>query len=420
MKKGLKLLSILLMTLSLFGCTQNKSHDKSAAEILGNPDYLAVSYGGYRGMSRDEQPSIADLKEDMKLLEAMHIKILRTYNTKLKMAANILEAIKQLKTENPDFEMYVMLGAWMDCENAWTPSPNHDAESLEANTAEIERAVYLANQYPDIVKIIAVGNEAMVHWASSYFVRPKVILKYVNYLQKLKKEGKLASDLWVTSSDNFASWGGDSADYHTEDLTELLKVVDYVSLHTYPFHDTHYNDSYWLVPDSEKDLSIKEKVDAAMIRVKNHAILEYQAAADYIKSLGIDKPIHIGETGWASSSDGFYGNTGSRAADNYKAALYYKYMRDWTNEAKMSCFYFEGFDEQWKDANNPLGSENHFGLISLNGQAKNAIWDLVDAGAFKGLTRNGQSITKTFNGDSLKLMETVFAPPTLKEKNNKK
>jgi len=408
----LKIVTTLLISVFMFSCSETpKKVEKLAAEILGNPDYLAISYGGYRGTSRKEQPSIADLKEDMKLLEAMHIKVLRTYNTKLDMAPNILQAIKQLKTEDSNFEMYVMLGAWIDCENAWTASPNHDAESLEANTAEIERAVTLANKYPDIVKIIAVGNEAMVHWASSYFVRPKVILKYVNYLQNLKKSSKLPADLWITSSDNFASWGGGDAIYHTEDLTKLLKAVDYVSLHTYPFHDTHYNNNYWLVPDVEKDLSTKEKIDNAMIRVKNHAISEYQAAADYIKSLGIEKPIHIGETGWASSSDGFYGNTGSRAADEYKASLYYKYMRDWTNEAGMSCFYFEAFDEQWKDAGNPVGSENHFGLINLKGEAKYVIWDLVDAGAFEGLTRDGIPITKTYNGDKNKLMQEVLVPP---------
>lgn len=417
MKKELKLLSILLMTLSLFSCTQNKSKDKSAAGILGNPDYLAVSYGGYRGISRDIQPAISDLKEDMKLLEAMNIKVLRTYNTKLEMASNILEAIRQLKKEDPNFEMYVMLGAWIDCENAWTDQiPNHDAESMEANTAEIERAVKMTNKYPDIVKIIAVGNEAMVHWASSYFVRPKVILKYVNFLQNLKKSSKLPIDLWITSSDNFASWGGGDAIYHTEDLTKLLKAVDYVSLHTYPFHDTHYNDNYWLVPDVEKDLSTKDKIDKAMIRVRNHAISEYQAAADYIKSLGIEKPIHIGETGWASSSNGFYGNTGSRAADEYKAGLYYKYMRDWTNEAGISCFYFEAFDEQWKDAGNPVGSENHFGIINLKGQVKYAIWDLIDEGVFEGLTRDGMPITKTYNGDKNTLMLEVLAPPA-KENN---
>ena len=97
----------------------------------------------------------------------------------------------------------------MDCYGAWTnEQPDHSRESEENNTSEIEKAVRYANEFPDIVKIIAVGNEAMVHWASSYFVHPSVILKYVNYLQELKRMGKLPPEVWVTSSDNFASWGG--------------------------------------------------------------------------------------------------------------------------------------------------------------------------------------------------------------------
>jgi len=102
------------------------------------------------------------LKNDMKILAAMGIKVLRTYNTHYKQAANLLQAISELKAENTDFEMYVMLGVWIDCQNAWTnTSPNHDAENEEANASEIQRAVGLANKHPDIVKIIAVGNEAM-------------------------------------------------------------------------------------------------------------------------------------------------------------------------------------------------------------------------------------------------------------------
>ena len=77
-----------------------------------------------------------------------------------------------LKSEDPSFEMYVMLGAWIDCKNAWTDQPvNHELESRE-NEGEIARAVALANKYPDIVKVIAVGNEAMVKWATSYYVQP--------------------------------------------------------------------------------------------------------------------------------------------------------------------------------------------------------------------------------------------------------
>jgi exo-beta-1,3-glucanase (GH17 family) len=384
---------------------------KSASEILGNPNYLAISYGGYREKTRDVQPTIAQLKEDMKILAAMNVKILRTYNVQLKQAENLLEAISQLQQEDPTFEMYIMLGAWIDCENAWTDKePNHDVES-EANKGEIERAVALTNKYPNIVKIIAVGNEAMVKWAASYYVQPNVILKWVNYLQDLKKTAKLPADLWITSSDNFASWGGGSKDYHTEDLVKLINAVDYISLHTYPFHNTHYASDFWRVSKDEENLSEIEKVDAAMLRAKENAIIEYQGVVDYLAALGIEKQIHIGETGWASASDGFYGNEGSKATDEYKQALFYKYMRDWTKEKGMSCFYFEAFDEQWKDAVNPLGSENHFGLINLQGQVKYALWNLVDEGVFKGLSRDGKQITKTYNGDKTALIQDVFSPP---------
>ena len=64
--------------------------------------------------------------------------------------------------------------------------------------------------------------------------------------------------------------------------------------------------------------------------------------------------------------------TGSRATDEYKSGMYYKLMREWTNEAGISCFYFEGFNEPWKDSKNPMGSENHFGLITVDGKAKYA------------------------------------------------
>ncbi len=97
---------------------------KTAAEILGSPDYQAISYGGYREKTRDIQPTIPQLKEDMKILSAMGIKVVRTYNVHLDEAANLLEAIRQMKIDDPGFEMYVMLGAWIDCKNAWTALPD--------------------------------------------------------------------------------------------------------------------------------------------------------------------------------------------------------------------------------------------------------------------------------------------------------
>jgi exo-beta-1,3-glucanase (GH17 family) len=400
----------------MFGCVQkNEMKEITAADILGNPNYLAMSYGGYRYPDHSIEPTPEELKEDMKILSAMGVKLIRTYKLLKPQATNLVKVISDMKKEDPNFEMYLMLGAWVDCKNSFNwenGGPDHNAEN-EENPAEIARAVALANKYPDIIKIIAVGNEAMVKWATSYYVQPGVILKWVNHLQGLKKEGELPKDLWITSSDNFASWGGGGEEYHVDDLKELIKAVDFISMHTYPMHDTHYQPEFWLKTEEyHENMTDIEKIDAAMLRSKKYAIMQYQAVKDYMESLGVNKPIHIGETGWASYSDGQYGPKGSKACDEYKEALYYQHMRDWTNEAGMSCFYFEGFDEPWKGGDNSGNSEKHFGLFTVDGQAKYVIWDLVDNGTFEGLKRNGNPISKTFNGDKGALMETVLVPPT--------
>jgi exo-beta-1,3-glucanase (GH17 family) len=392
------------------------SKEITAQMILGNTNYQAICYGGYRTNSREIQPTIAEIKVDLKLLSALKIKVLRTYNVHYEEVSNLLKAITELKKEDANFEMYVMLGAWIDCKNAWTNLPPIHHEESDRNAIEIAEAIRLTNQYPDVVKIIAVGNEAMVKWATSYFVTPNIILKWVNHLQNLKKENKLPQEVLITSSDNFASWGGGGNEYHVEDLNQLIKAVDYISMHTYPMHDTHYNPVFWGIKENEQQLSDKEKIDAAMLRSRDYAISQYDSVVAYMKSIGVNKPVHIGETGWASQSNEHYGNDGAKATDEYKSAQFYNLMREWSNKQKVSCFYFEAFDENWKDSANPLGSENHFGLINLQNEAKYMLWDEVDNGTFQGLTRNGKPITKTYNGDEKAMWSDVKTPTLILKK----
>jgi len=422
MKRGKNIILLLFLPFLFMFCNQRNSETSmqsevsiTAKDILGNPKYQAICYGGYRQTSRDFQPTVVQLKEDLKILSAMGIKVLRTYNVQFAHASNVLKAIRELKSEDDTFEMYVMLGAWIDCKNAWTEKePDHDVES-ENNAGEIQRAVALANQYPGIVKILAVGNEAMVNWATSYYVKPTVILKWVNYLQDLKKEGKLSKDLWITSSDDFASWGGGDESYHVKDLEELIKAVDYVSMHTYPYHNTHYNPEFWGVEKDEENHTNEQKLDSAMNRALQFAKKQYLRVSSYVHGIAPNKPIHIGETGWATVSNGQYGPNGSKATDEYKGALYYNNIRKWTNKEGISCFYFEAFNEQWKDAHNQKGSENHFGLFTVDGKAKYVLWDLVDNGTFIGLKRGDSVISKTYDGNKLDLMKEVDLPPLKQE-----
>jgi exo-beta-1,3-glucanase (GH17 family) len=409
--------SILFIVFLLFAsCNKQlspatKTKSITAEHILGNPNYQAICYGGFRAKTREVLPTLAQIKEDMLILSAMKIKIIRTYNVHFDDTKNLLQVISEMKKENPDFEMYVMLGAWIDCKNAWTTEQTHirDQDS-ERNATEIAEAVRLANQYPDIVKIISVGNEAMVHWAYHYHVTPGIILKWVNHLQQLKKENKLHPDIWITSSDNYASWGGGDAAYHKADLTQLFKAVDYVSIHIYPMHETHYFPNFWGVLPNETALPEEVQIDSLMSRARDYGLNQFRSVKKYMHSLGVQKPIHIGETGWASSSDGFYGLEGTKACDEYKSSKFYTLMRAWSDTEKITCFYFEAFDEIWKDKDNPRGSENHFGLFTIDGKAKYMLWNEVDKGTFNNRTRDGKAIEKTHNGDKKLLWKDLKIP----------
>jgi len=402
----------------LASCSQSGdlSMNKSAKEFIGNPDYPAISYGGYREKSREQQPTINEIKEDLLIMHAQGFRVFRTYDLHHPFAENTLKAIREIKQADSDFEMYVMLGAWIQCKDAFTENPIHEEEDFEGNKFEITEAVRLAQEYPDIVKIIAVGNEAMVHWAWSYHVPPKFVLKWVKYLQELKANGDLNDDLWVTSSDNFASWGGGSDDYHNDDLDELIRSVDFVSMHTYAFHDTHYNPSFWNLDAVPENLDKQDTIKQAMKRAVDYELNQFDSVKKYVHEIDPSKEVHIGETGWSSVASDLYGYGGTEAADEYKLGLYYQMISDICYSMSLTCFYFSAFDEPWKDSTNENGSENHFGLFTVEGKAKYPLWEQVDNGVFNNLTRGGNPIEKTYNGNFEALLKDSNIPPmTIKE-----
>jgi len=402
----------------LASCSQSGdlSMNKSAKEFIGNPDYPAISYGGYREKSREQQPTINEIKEDLLIMHAQGFRVFRTYDLHHPFAENTLKAIREIKQADSDFEMYVMLGAWIQCKDAFTENPIHEEEDFEGNKFEITEAVRLAQEYPDIVKIIAVGNEAMVHWAWSYHVPPKFVLKWVKYLQELKANGDLNDDLWVTSSDNFASWGGGSDDYHNDDLDELIRSVDFVSMHTYAFHDTHYNPSFWNLDAIPENLDKQDTIKQAMKRAVDYELNQFDSVKKYVHEIDPSKEVHIGETGWSSVASDLYGYGGTEAADEYKLGLYYQMISDICYSMSLTCFYFSAFDEPWKDSTNENGSENHFGLFTVEGKAKYPLWEQVDNGVFNNLTRGGNPIEKTYNGNFEALLKDSNIPPmTIKE-----
>jgi hypothetical protein len=114
---------LILLACFIWSCGNDKKKDDSqdpekrpliAKDILGNKDYLAMSYGGYRYADHNIEPTLKELKEDMYLLHALGIRMVRTYKVHKPQAENLLKAITEIKQDDPNFEMYVMLGAWID------------------------------------------------------------------------------------------------------------------------------------------------------------------------------------------------------------------------------------------------------------------------------------------------------------------
>jgi hypothetical protein len=161
----------------------------------------------------------------------------------------------------------------------------------------------------------------------------------------------------------------------------------------------------------EESLPFEAMTEGTMQRAIAYAKKQYSAVAEYMASVGVSKPMHIGETGWASIDETAYGAAGSKAADEFKQKVFYDLLRDWTDSEGISLFYFEAFDEQWKKADSPGDSENHFGLIALNNEVKYTLWGEFDSGAFTGLTRDGQPLRKSFGGDRDALVASAMTPP---------
>jgi len=403
---------------------QNNYRLENGDLLLGNQDYQAISFSGYRLPTRGEElpnkndycPTVAELKGDMHIMAAMGIKLLRTYDTQLFYhAPRLLEAISQIKKSDPKFKMYVMLGAWIQCEGAYTNKVDHTKEDEKINIAEMNAAIELAAKYPNIVKIIAVGNEAMVTW-QAHWVSSEIILKYVQYAKGAKTNPinghLLPKNVLLTSSDNFAVWGAEEQ-YRKESLTKLLNEIDFISLHTYPFHDTHWNPGFWQLSEEESKNSPQAIAHLSMTAAFEHAVNQYNMVKDYLEQTDIIKPIHIGETGWATVDDHIYTTPGSGATDEIKMKLYYDAINQWAFQNNISCFYFEAFNEPWKGGE--LGSESHFGLFTVDGKAKYALWDLVDKGTFNEVNRGGNPIVKTYNGNIDLLYQDLLLPAIKKD-----
>lgn len=303
------------------------AYRQSRAALLDG-QIMAIAYSGYReGQHPDRgqgavNPSREEILEDLQILVASGFELIRLYDAR-ENSAMTLELIREY-----DLPLRVLLGMWLDAEVSnhegcpWLDEPIPD-EKLAANTlankAELQRGIALANEYPNIVSAVNVGNEALVDW-NDHMVTRDAVIAYV-------REVKAAIKQPVTVADNYVWWIRDGA--------PLAAEVDFIGVHTYP---------QW------ENKTIDEALAYTIENIEGvHAALP-------------DKPIAVLEGGWATTASEF----GDRANERDQLR-YYREVEQWARQTNTTFFFFEAFDEPWKgDPGNPLGAEKHWGLFFVN------------------------------------------------------
>ncbi len=292
------------------------------------PFAKAICYSGFRDGQQPGgiTPSYEEVKEDLLILQK-HWKYLRLYDCD-EHAATVLQVI-----ENEQFDFKIMLGAYIEAEinNPDCPwgggvyAKEQLGKNKKSNLQKIEKLIQYANQYPDIIFSLSVGNEACVSW-TDHLVPVDSVIKYAQLVKQSAKQP-------VTFCENYVPW--------LDKLKPLAEVVDFISIHSYPV---------WEYKPIEKGLSYTKENFSAVAKLYPH------------------KPIVITEAGWATNSNGRGINPENVNEENQEK--YYNDLMHWSKKNKILTFFFEAFDENWKGSAHPLEPEKHWGLYYADRKPK--------------------------------------------------
>ena len=323
----------------------------------------AASYSPFRTGDRGaEIPTEAHIKQDLDLLHASGVGLIRLFDSQAKTSALILKVI----SDNPLLDIKVHLGAYVNTFEYWGQSASKQASIQADNNDELARCVALANSYPDIVEAVSVGNETMVSWSSV----PISTRQMAIYIRTVRSQIVQP----VTSDDDWSFYSGGQPHHPAENqATEVLAEVDFVSMHTYAHEAAKFDLFDWRQKSAAAG---QERANAMMVAAMNKTKQDYAVVRSFMDRVGkANLPIVIGETGWKGADSG-----GSNGQYRYYAspANQRRYVGDlltWSNGIKAvgslkNVFYFESFDEPWK------GGDDKWGLFNVARQARYVIQDL--------------------------------------------
>ncbi len=286
----------------------------------------AVSYGCYRnGQSPGiKGPSDEEIEEDLQILRR-HWNLIRLYGSDAD-SGRILNLIR--KNHLP---LKVMLGVWLENE---TGRPERKKENGE----QVIKGISLANEFPDIIAAVSVGNETQVTW-SAHRMDQQDLVRYIRLVRN-------NTSVPVTTADDYSFW-------ITSESKTVADETDFIVTHLY---------SMW------NGISLEDSIEW-MDRIY------YQG----VKAMHPDKVVVIGEAGWATNYNARKTGPGEQASlikgtvDIAAQEYYLVNLHNWVTRTGVTTFLFEAFDEPWKgggEKSDPDEVEKHWGVFYENRQPK--------------------------------------------------
>ena len=317
------LLLIILFTVSACGVTQKNMNQDSTGQqkivkrifnptIDGSWIGNGISYSAYRdgeGPDMKGTTSKQHILEDLKLLSKQW-NLIRLYGADQQHQA-VLEVIR-----DNNLPIRVMQGAWIS---------GHYTQ--QQDDEQINTVIKMANEFPEIIVAVNVGNEIFVDWS---WHRIKNMDKVIGYIRKVRSSIKQP----VTVNDDYNFWNKPHA-------KKIVDEIDFIGLHAYAFwNNKTLNESLEWTKSIYQDIQ------------KRHP----------------DHLIAYTETGWPTNrvyDDSYEGGLIGKAGQDEQKIFFSEYNL-WVEQNKIISLYFTSFDEAWKGGSDGINPENkaekHWGV----------------------------------------------------------
>lgn len=296
-------------------------------EWIGN----AIAYGSHRdGQSPGgAQPTREQLLEDLRLM-ARHWHLIRVYGS-MGPTVDMLALIREHQ-----LPLRLMLGVWLEPEDR-RDSTGVVLERFEAarraNRAQVESAVRLAREYPDLILAISTGNETQVFWSGHRFAASQLIRDIRALRSRVRQP--------VTTADDFNFW-------NKQESGAVAAEVDFITLHAHPLWNGRQ-----------------------LQEARDWTVATYES----IRAAHPGIPVIYGETGWATTrhDQGEQAQLMRGVADEAAQKVFHEAITSWARDTRTPLFFFEAFDENWKGGSHPNEVEKHWGLFRADRTPKLAM-----------------------------------------------